>query len=176
MEQVASLLELDDPDRSPVRSFGFRLWHVEHAWNRRLEAALAPFDLTHMQYVLLRAADHLAKLGERPAQSRLAECLVTDKMMVSKVLRLLECKGLIVRAVHPEDARANHVVLTEAGRRTLAQAIDVALAAQEAFFGRLGESRKRALGAMLDDLLEMEGNPVFRQPTVTLTTMGEGAR
>jgi DNA-binding MarR family transcriptional regulator len=175
MERAAALLELDDPDRSPLRSFGFRLWHVEHAWNRRLEAALAPFDLTHMQYVLLRAADHLAKLGERPAQARLAECLVTDKMMVSKVLRLLEGKGLIVRAVHPEDSRANHVVLTEAGRRTLARAIDVALTAQETFFGRLGEGRKRALGAMLDDLLEMEGNPVFRKRNVSVTTKGEGA-
>ncbi len=167
---------LDDPDRSPLRSFGFRLWHVEHAWNRHLEAALAPFGLTHMQYVLLRAADHLAKLGERPAQARLAACLVTDKMMVSKVLRLLEGKGLIVRVVHPEDARANHVVLTEAGRRALARALEAALAAQEAFFGRLGESRKRQLGAILDDLLEMEGNPVFCQQTVTTATKGEGTR
>jgi hypothetical protein len=49
------------------------------------------------------------------------------------------------------------------------------LATQEAFFGRLGESRKRQLGAMLDDLLEMEGNPVFRQQIVTATTKGEGA-
>ncbi len=132
-------------------------------------------DLTHMQYVVLRASDHLARQGEKPTQTRLAECLVTDRMMVSKVLRILETKSYLVRAVHPDDARANHVVLTEAGRRVLTGAIEVARHAQSAFFGRLGAARQKQLGAMLDDLLAMEGNPLFATTTVTMTTVDEGS-
>jgi DNA-binding MarR family transcriptional regulator len=167
--------DTDHADLSPVRTFGFRLWHVQHAWTRRLEASLDALDLTHMQYVVLRASDHLARQGEKPTQTRLAECLVTDRMMVSKVLRILEEKSYLVRPVHPDDSRANHVVLTETGRRVLSAAIEVAQRAQSVFFGRLGGARQQQLGAMLDDLLAMEGNPFFAATTVTTTTVDEGS-
>jgi len=172
---VSVLENTDDPGLSPVHSFGFRLWHVQHAWRRRLEAALAPVDLTHMQFVVLRAADHLARQGDQPSQTRLAACIAIDRMMVSKVVRLLDAKGLLVRAVHPEDMRAHHLVLTEAGRRRLAQAIGIVQAEQGRFFGRLGMERQRAFGAMLDDLLAFEGNPAFGAPIVTATTVRGGA-
>ena len=169
-----ALPPLNDLDLSPVRSFGFRLWHVQHAWTRRLEAVLAPLDLTHMQFIMLRAADYLARQGERPAQARLAQCLATDRMMVSKVVRLLEAKGLVVRAPHPEDTRANHVVLTEAGRRTLTQAVGCAGAEQQRFFGQLGPERQLELGSMLDQLLAFDGNPLFGEAMVTAATPREG--
>ena len=170
---------LDDPDLSPLRSFGFRLWHLGLAWNRRLEAVLAPHGLTHMQYVTLRAADFLARRGEQPHQARLAGCLATDRMMVSKVVRLLDGKGLVVRATHPDDSRAHHVVLTEAGRRALCCAVQAAMAAQAEFFGRLGPDRQRQFGTMLDELLAHErfaefGDapaPIVTVPIVTATTM-----
>lgn len=178
---MESLLAAPSPDLldaypSPLRSFGFRLWHLKHAWTRRLEAALAPLHLTQMQFVLLRGADYLARQGERPAQSRLAEGLATDRMMVSKVLRLLEGKGLIVRAVHPDDPRANHVVLTEAGRRTLVRAVAVAEAEQARFFGALGPERQAQFSDMLDQLLAVAGCPIARgylprDGIVTTTTM-----
>ncbi len=157
------LFDMNDvrlPDSSPVRSFGFRLWHVKHAFVRRLEAALLPLGLTHMQYVVLRAADYLAQAGERPTQARLAEGTATDRMMVSKVLRLLEGKGLVVRPIHPSDARAHHVVLTEAGRRMVARSIPLATQAQAEFFGRLGDERMGQLSAILNELLRLEGNGI----------------
>ncbi len=152
------------------RTFGFRLWHLKHAWSRRLEADLAPLGLTYLQFVMLRTADRLARLGERPSQTRLAEVLATDRMLASKVLRLLAQKGLIVRPVHPEDARAVEIVLTESGRRTLAAALPVAQTAQEAFFGRLGPERLAEFDRMLDDLLAGEGCPLFAAGTVTMAT------
>lgn len=157
-------------DTSPARSFGFRLWHVRHAFNRRLEAALLPLGLTHMQYVMLRAADYLAQAGEQPTQARLAECIATDRMLVSKVLRLLEGKGLIVRPVHPDDARAHHVVLTEAGRRMVAQSLPLAMQAQADYFGRLGAARMEQFGAILDELLRLDGNPTVQADIVTAAT------
>lgn len=165
---------LDDPAHSPLRSFGFRLWHLKHAWTRQLEAALAALDLTQVQYVLLRGADYLARQGERPTQARLAEGLAADRMMVSKVLRLLESKGLVVRAVHPDDPRANHVVLTEAGRRTLARAVEIAAAEQAGFFGVLGPERLEQFSTMLDELLASADRPIAREHIVTATTNGRG--
>ncbi len=144
----------------PVSSFGFRLWHVQHAFMRRLEAALLPLGLTHMQFVVLRVADHLAQAGEQPTQARLAVGTATDRMMVSKVLRLLEGKGLVVRSVHPADARAHHVVLTAAGRRLVAQAIPLALQAQAEYFGSLSRGRLEQLDAVLDELLRLDGIPI----------------
>lgn len=146
--------------QSPVRSFGFRLWHVQHAFVRRLEAALLPLGLTHMQFVVLRVADYLAQAGEQPTQARLAVGTATDRMMVSKVLRLLEGKGLVVRPVHPADARAHHVVLTEAGRRLVARAVPLALQAQAEFFGRLGCGRLEQIDVILDELLLLDGSPI----------------
>ena len=151
----------------PVRTFGFRLWHVQHAFMRRLEAALLPLGLTHMQFVVLRVADHLAQAGEQPTQARLAVGTATDRMMVSKVLRLLEGKGLVVRPVHPADARAHHVVLTAAGRRLVTQAVPLALRAQAEYFGCLGGGRLEQLDAILDELLRLDGSPIAATPCMS---------
>lgn len=159
-DYITGMDDMPLPDTSPVRSFGFRLWHVQHAFMRRLEAALLPLGLTHMQYVVLRVADYLAQAGERPTQARLAAGTATDRMMVSKVLQLLEGKGLVVRPVHPDDARAHHVVLTEAGRRMVARSVPLAMRAQAEFFGRLGNERVERLGATLDELLLLEGSGI----------------
>ena len=157
----------------PSRTFGFRLWHVRQALSRRLEAELAPLGLTYLQYIMLRAADRQARLGERPSQARLASVLAMDRMLVSKVLRLLQHKGLIVRPVHPGDARAVEIVLTEAGRRALAAALPVAGAAQDAFFGALGPKRLVEFSRALDDLLAADGGTLFARHTVTMATTGD---
>lgn len=158
--------------QSPVRTFGFRLWHVQHAFMRRLEGALLPLGLTHMQFVVLRVADHLAQAGEQPTQARLAVGTATDRMMVSKVLRLLEAKGLVVRPVHPMDARAHHVVLTAAGRRLVAQAMPLALQAQAEYFGSLRCGRLEQLDAILDELLRLDGSPIAASPCVGMAAPG----
>src|SRR5271165_28666 len=56
----------------PGQTFGYRLWTVTHAWQRRLEGALAPLGLTHMQFVLLAKTAWLTHQGEAPTQTRIA--------------------------------------------------------------------------------------------------------
>ncbi len=147
------LSQLDEAELLPSRSFGYRLWMLRHAWTRRLEAVLQGTELTHMQFFLLRAIEAVVGLGEVPSQSRLADGLHIDRMTASKVLRTLEAKGLLVRAVHPDDPRANSVALTEAGAALLRRATLLAVAEQDQFFGRLGDARKAEFSAMLDELL-----------------------
>jgi MarR family transcriptional regulator, organic hydroperoxide resistance regulator len=158
-------LQLEDASASPAEplcrpseSFGFRLWHVTHAWQRRLETALAPLDLTHLQFVMLAATNWLSRQGETPSQTRIACFTGIDRMMVSKILRLLEGKGYLVRGTHPDDPRANRVALSPEGRAALAKAIPVARATQEAFFGRLPPEGREALATQLDSLLALEGH------------------
>jgi len=141
----------------PHRSFGYRLWMLRHAWTRRLEAALNGTELTHMQFFLMRATEHVLSLGETPSQTRLADQLHIDRMTASKVLRTLEAKGLVVRAVHPDDPRANSIALTAQGSALLRRATLLAVMEQDRFFGRLGPARKAQFSGMLDDLLNHEG-------------------
>ena len=47
----------------PGETFGFRLWRIVHAWQRRLEGALAPLDLTHLQFVTLATIGWLSSQG-----------------------------------------------------------------------------------------------------------------
>jgi len=155
MDSVLS--QLAEAELQPHRSFGYRLWMLRHAWTRRLEAALQGTELTHMQFFLLRATEHVASLGEMPTQTHLADRLRIDRMTASKVLRNLEAKGLIARAVHPNDPRANSVVLTANGATLLRRATLLAVAEQERFFGRLGADRKAEFSAMLDELLTNDG-------------------
>ncbi len=155
MDDVHS--QLADAELQPHRSFGYRLWMLRHAWTRRLEAALQGTELTHMQFFLLRATVHVASLGEVPSQTHLADWLRIDRMTASKVLRNLEAKGLIARAVHPNDPRANSVVLTTDGAALLQKATLLAATEQERFFGRLGAARKAEFSEMLDELLTNDG-------------------
>lgn len=72
---------------------GFLLWRVYFVWKRNIEAALAPYDLTHVQFVLLAAIGYLAKDGSVVSQRDLAQFTACDVTMTSQVVRGLEKKA-----------------------------------------------------------------------------------
>src|SRR5271170_6256691 len=57
---------------------------------------------------------------DRPPASTLARELALDAGYLSRMLRSLESRGLIVRAPSPSDGRQQLVTLTAAGRETFA--------------------------------------------------------
>lgn len=75
---------------APAASPGFLLWHVTLAWQRAIAAALAPLELTHVQFVLLACAWWLEGHGQTPNQLDLARPAGTDVKMTSQVVRKLE--------------------------------------------------------------------------------------
>ncbi len=116
-------------------SLGFLLGHATLRWQRLIVAALRPFDLTHVQFVLLAVLWwFVTVVGERPSQRALAEQAGTDPMMTSQVVRALERKGLLVRRQDPADSRALQLELTPAGKRLAVKAIAVVEAADAEFF------------------------------------------
>jgi DNA-binding MarR family transcriptional regulator len=119
-----------DPEDSP----GFLLWHITLRWQRDIAAALAPLDLTHVQFVLLATTWWLNTQGEDPNQLSVARQAGTDVKMTSQVLRKLEAKDLIRREVDPADTRAKKLKVTARGAKLARRAIAVVETTDAAFF------------------------------------------
>jgi DNA-binding MarR family transcriptional regulator len=107
----------------PGRSPGFLLWRATLRWQRGVAAALAPLELTHVQFVLLASTWWLNEHGDHPNQVVLAEFSGADVKMTSQVIRSLERKGLVEREVDPADTRARRLRVTRRGARLAPRAI-----------------------------------------------------
>src|ERR1700749_1881847 len=142
---------------SPEDSPGFLLWHVPLRWQRDIAAALAPLDLTHVQFVLLATAWWLNSHGEDPNQLTLARHAGTDVKMTSQVLRKLETKGLIRRDVDTADTRAKRLRVTGRGAELASQAIVAVESADARFFHAIPDLP--ALLAMLRPLAGRSNPP-----------------
>ncbi|HEY8700997.1 MAG TPA: MarR family transcriptional regulator [Arthrobacter sp.] len=123
----------EDANDSP----GLMLWRVTNTWQAAMRSTLQPFDLTHVQFVLLATLAWLH--SDNPVTQRdLASHAHTDPMMTSQVLRALEAKGLLRRLPHPTDARARALAITPAGAALANKANAAVEAADGQFFGALG--------------------------------------
>lgn len=120
-------------DESP----GLLLWQVTNRWQAAQRAALKPYGLTHVQFVLLASLAYLQAEGTPVTQRRLADHAATDPMMTSQVLRTLESRALLTRAPHPHDARARTLTLTQEGATLANTAVAAAEACDAAFFAPL---------------------------------------
>jgi DNA-binding MarR family transcriptional regulator len=136
----------------PAASRGFLLWHVTLAWQRAVAAALAPLELTHVQFVLLACAWWLEEQGCTPNQLQLAGQAGTDVKMTSQVVRGLEAKGLIERTVDPADTRARRLRPTREGARLARRAIVAVEDVDARFFDREAD----AMTAVLQRLVAVQ--------------------
>ena len=121
-------------------STGLLLWQVTNRWQAAQRTALRPFDLTHVQFVLLAALTWLGADGP-VTQRQLADHAGTDPMMTSQVLRALERRNFVNRAAHPSDRRAWSLSATDEGVTLVNRAIVAVEGCDDSFFGPLGRSR-----------------------------------
>jgi MarR family transcriptional regulator, organic hydroperoxide resistance regulator len=122
----------------PEDSSGFLLWQVTNMWQRAIRQALAPYDITHSQFVLLASILWLSESGAPITQIVLSGHTKIDPMTTSIVLRTLQKKQLITRTEHATDTRAKTVCLTPQGRTLAAQAIKIIEEFDRDFFSQLG--------------------------------------
>ncbi|ACY96690.1 MULTISPECIES: MarR family winged helix-turn-helix transcriptional regulator [Thermomonospora] len=113
---------------------GFLLWRAALRWQREVTSALRPLGLTHVQFVLLEGLWRFDAQGRCPSQRELADRAGTDVMMTSQVVRVLEGKGLLRRAVDPSDARKRVLTITDEGRGLAERAIEVVRGTDDAYF------------------------------------------
>jgi DNA-binding MarR family transcriptional regulator len=110
---------------------------------------LTPHNLTHVQFVLLASLWWLEEHdGQPPSQVRLAARAGTDPLMTSQVIRKLEPRALLERAIDPADARARQLRLSVRGRDVVASALADVEAADDDYFAPIGDRRD----AFLDGL------------------------
>jgi DNA-binding MarR family transcriptional regulator len=126
-----------DADASP----GLVLWQVTNRWQAAQRAALAPLELTHVQFVLLASLTWLSSRLDVVTQRDLADHAATDPMMTSQVLRVLEEKELLERGSHPHDRRAKALAPTPAGVALANKAVGVVEQCDAAFFSPLDDTR-----------------------------------
>ncbi len=84
------------------------------AMHRQTNAHLSRFSVTADQFVLLNALVNRDGI----TQQQLVRLASSDPNTIRSMLVLLEQRGLVRRATHPEDGRARHVTITLKGRRT----------------------------------------------------------
>lgn len=120
----------DGAESSP----GYLLWQVTMLWQRKIKKELDKLEITHTQFVLMSVLAWLSNNKNNVSQVDIAQHSKTDRMMVSKVLRTLESKGMVCRIAHPIDTRANIVILTEKGQDVLQKAIIVVENTDSEFF------------------------------------------
>ena len=124
------------------KNTGLLLWQVTNRWQSAIRAALKPFELTHVQFVLLASLTWRAASGEAASgpvtRRELADSATTDRMMTSQVVRALEARGLVTRSGHPDDRRAILVSVTPAGIALTNRAIAAVESVDDAFFDQLG--------------------------------------
>ncbi|MFF0293090.1 MarR family winged helix-turn-helix transcriptional regulator [Kitasatospora sp. NPDC004615] len=152
----AAIVEQDLLADGPVHSPGFWLWHATMRWQREVAAALAPYDLTHPQFVLLSCAWWLNEQGKTPNQQELSQQAGTDVRTTSQVVRKLEAKGLLTRTTDPDDTRSLRLRITSQGVGLARAAIPDVEAADRSFFAPAafpGPGRPAMDGVALSRLL-----------------------
>ena len=118
----------------PHASPGFRLWQQHQAWQRMLNAALAPLNLTQPQFSMLAVIAWLSREDPNVTQADLCRFANLERMAVSQVARKLETLGLVQRAPSSRDGRAITLALTSAGRDVLVSALPIVEDADGKFF------------------------------------------
>ena len=112
---------------------------------RRFDEAFRPLGLNNGQFSLLMALNQPTP----PTMSSLAERLAMDRTTTTANLKPLERRGLVAIRRDEEDARVRRIVLTEAGRAVLAEAVDRWRAANDAAIATLGDTDLAAFRSAL---------------------------
>ena len=113
---------------------GFSLWEASNLWQKELLKRLSEVNITHVQFLILKAVYELEVNHEEKTQIRIAKQARTDVMMTSKVIRTLIDKGLLERDLHAIDKRAFRISITKQGKKNLKRGMEVVNNLDNSFF------------------------------------------
>jgi len=120
--------------RGPLASTGYWLKLVALAYQRELDSALRPLDLTTTQFSVLAGVSWLDR-GNSPTQQEVADFAGIDRMMTSKIVQILEGRRLVERHGRVGDARVRCLTLTDQGRHLIHEAVPLAREVDQRLFG-----------------------------------------
>lgn len=114
---------------------------------------LAADGLSFLEGLVLAALFFEAPRPVKP--SHLSAAFSTSRGNISHCVSGLEAKGLLLRRIDPEDARAYQLTLKPHGRRTALRVIGAFDALQKSFEKQVGKASLRAMLATLTRLKDM---------------------
>lgn len=146
MSELNPQLNLTKVGFIPTNCMGMHIRRASRIVTQIYDAALRPVGLVLNQFTLL-VAIHLV---ESIPVTRLAQELFTDQTTLTRNLKVLKKRGLII--IEPgEDRRVRLVSLTPEGRAVLAQALPLWEQAQAEVKVRFGQQRSQELLSLLCD-------------------------
>ena len=111
---------------------------------------LSKIGVTEQQWRVMRVLDERGRMD--PKEIAEAACLLNPSL--TRIMQLLEKKGLIARIGNPEDRRRVHVEITAAGRDMLVAAQPESLEIAEKLRARVGQDKLDELLDLLNSLAE----------------------
>lgn len=136
---------------------GSLVWRLAMRWRNEVDRAIAPLGLTHAQYSALASLHSLSLQGIAPSQKQLSDYTGLQAIYISKLVRVLETAGYLLRTAHSTDSRAVALELSETGLKIIVEARQIV----KALDGRLtqplggpGGERTRLLAVALRELID----------------------
>ena len=93
---------------SALEALSFRFDEIVRLLSRRIDAALADYDLSRTQWRLLA----YVLRQEGITQSELARVLELERASVGNTVDIMERKGLVMRVANPDDRRVWRIAAT----------------------------------------------------------------
>ena len=133
---------------------GFRLRKLSRRVSQVYDQMLAPLDVTGTQFSLL------SNLATNPDQAigELADRLMMDPTTLTRTLRPLERRKLVVVSASRDDRRRRGVTLTPAGQALFREAVPLWRKAQARIAELMGERGYESLDKSLDMSLKQLAN------------------
>jgi DNA-binding MarR family transcriptional regulator len=123
---------------APEHAVGFVLWRIVARYQREVDRALLPNNLTNLQFITLALVAWFAREGTPVTQIELARAAGIHPMQVSQTLKALETKKMVSRRTSRTDTRAKRVEVTSSGLKTLRVTFPKVIAVQSQLFGEAG--------------------------------------
>lgn len=128
----------------------FHLAKAHQVGSRFFSSCVSKFNLTPVQAMVLNS------LGQEDTitASELGKRTYLDSATLTGILDRLEAAGWLERQRHPEDRRALHICLTEAGKKLAGDISKEAAAANDTFLASLSPLEKEMLYGLLQKVRE----------------------
>lgn len=117
---------------------GGMLWLAASRWRTAVDRALAPAGMTHATFQVVAALFVVNNARRAPLQRELAEHIGIEPLYLSKLVRVAERDGLLIRRSDPADARAQRLTLTPIGRVRTRTAIGIVQRVTDEFLAPIG--------------------------------------
>lgn len=137
----------------PKDSPGYLLWRTTTAWQRKIKAALVPFNVSHTQFVIMAALMWFTQNKEPINQASIASMSGIDKMTVSKSIKKLISEGLVKRRDDIQDMRAAHLALTKKGLLLIQKLVPLVEQVDAEYFGCLSPEDQSVLISLFNKLV-----------------------